>query len=292
VIRDLESPTSPDLSAPIGREGSALTVFDASTAKLPISAYVICKNEERHIARCLASLAACAEIIVVDSGSTDGTLAIVRELIQSGLPVRLMHQDWLGYAAQKQFALEQTHQPWCLSLDADERLDARLQGELPRLLSADASVAAWRLKRLPTSLFGAGRVPHGVYPKPVLRLTRRGRARYDIETLVHEHIHVDGRVRDCRYGVIEHEKSLALEEQLRKEMLYARLKATQRFNHGQPPSLLRLVFNPVLYFLRLYLMHRWFLAGRPGFVHAVTGAIYAFATEATHFELWRARPRR
>jgi glycosyltransferase involved in cell wall biosynthesis len=261
-------------------------------AKLPISAYVICKNEEQNIARCLQSLASCAEIIVVDSGSTDGTLQIVEDLARSGLPIRLIEREWPGYAAQKQFALDQASQPWCLGLDADERLDARLQGELKRLLSVDPSVAAWRLRRRPTSLFGAGPVPSGVYPKPVLRLTRRDRARYDLETLVHEHIIVDGGVRDCRDGVIEHEKRLPFEDQLKKELVYARLKATQRVNAGKPPSLLRLIFNPPIYFLRLYLLHRWFLCGRLGFVHARTGAVYAFSTEAIHFELWRDRPRR
>jgi len=264
----------------------------APAAKLPISAYVICKNEQQNIARCLRSLASCAEIIVVDSGSTDRTLEIVRELMQAGLPIRLIERPWPGYAAQKQFAMEQGIEPWCLGLDADERLDAALQVELARLLTIDTSVAAWRLRRIPTSLFGQGPLPRGIYQKPVLRLTRRNRARYDLETLVHEHIVVDGRVFDCRRGVIEHEKRLPFEEQLRKEIGYARLKAQQRVNHGTAPSVLRLVFNPPVYFLRLYLAHRWFLCGRLGFIHSVTGAVYAFATESIHFELWRARPRR
>ena len=264
----------------------------AARTKLPISAYVICKNEERDIERCLKSLASCAQIIVVDSGSTDGTLAIVEELARSGLPIRLIKRDWPGYAAQKQFAMDQASEPWCLGLDADERMDARLQGELARLISADQSIAAWRLRRRPVSIFGVGPVSAGIYPKPVLRLTRRGRARYDLDTLVHEHIIVDGKVRDCLQGVIEHEKRLSFEDQLRKELVYARLKATQRVNAGRRPSLLRLIFNPAAYFLRLYLLHRWFLCGRLGFIHAATGAVYAFCTEAIHFELWRARPGR
>lgn len=262
----------------------------AAAAKLPISAYVICKNEERHIRQCLESLGACEEIVVVDSGSEDGTLEIVRELMRSGLPIRLMERPWPGYAAQKQFAMEQGTQPWCLGLDADERLDAVLQAELVQLLHVDAGVAAWRLRRIPTTLFGRGPLPRGIYPKPVLRLTRRGRARYDLETLVHEHIVVDGRVRDCRRGVIEHEKSLSFEDQLRKELVYARLKAQQRMKRGKRPSRLRLLFNPPIYFLRLYLAHRWFLCGWLGFAHAVTGAVYAFATESIHFELWRSGP--
>ena len=78
----------------------------------------------------------CAEIIVVDSGSTDATLTIVRDFIARGWPIKLIERDWPGYAKQKQFALEQATQPWVLSIDADEWLDDELRGDLPRLLQA------------------------------------------------------------------------------------------------------------------------------------------------------------
>jgi len=256
---------------------------------LPISAFVICKDEEAGIARCLESLRACAEIIVVDSGSTDRTIPIIEELRAQGLPIVLLHQNWRGYAGQKQSALGRATQPWCLNLDADERLDATLQDHLAVLLEAEDAVAGWRLRRIPASLYGLEPLPRGIYPKPVLRLVRRGRARYDLEALVHEGLIVDGRIRDCKHGVIQHERRLGVEDQLRKELVYARLKATQRVNQGRSPSRLRLIFNPMLYFIRIFILHRWFLCGRVGFDHAVTAAIYAFATEAMHFELSRQR---
>ena len=112
---------------------------------LPISAFIICKNEEAVLGNCIESLKGCAEIVIVDSGSTDGTIELVQEYVARGWPIRFMHQDWLGYAAQKQFALEQCTQPWCLSLDADERLDAELQAALPELMKAPEEVAGWRL---------------------------------------------------------------------------------------------------------------------------------------------------
>jgi glycosyltransferase involved in cell wall biosynthesis len=258
-------------------------------ASLPISAFVICKDEEASIAACLESLRACAEIIVVDSGSTDRTIPIVEELRAWGMPIVLLHEKWRGYAGQKQFALDHATQPWCLNLDADEWLDETLQDEVPALLQVEEPIAGWRLRRIPASLYGRRRLPRGIYPKPVLRLVRRGRARYDLTALVHEGLIVDGRVRDCRRGVIQHERRLGVEDQLRKELVYARLKATQRVNQGRAPSCLRLFFNPVVYFIRIFILHRWFLCGRVGFVHAVTAAIYAFATEAIHFELSQQR---
>jgi len=256
---------------------------------LPISAFVICRDEEAGIAACLESLRCCAEIIVVDSGSTDRTIPIIEALRARGLPIVLLHQEWLGYAGQKQFALDRATQPWCLNLDADEWLDETLQSQIAALLKAEETVAAWRLRRIPAALYGLRPLPRGIYPKPVLRLVRRGRARYDLAALVHEGMIVDGRVRDCKHGAIQHERRLGIEDQLRKELVYARLKATQRVNQGRAPSCWRLIFNPLIYFVRIFILHRWFLCGRVGFVHAVTAAIYAFATEAIHFELSRHR---
>ena len=124
-----------------------------SPAPLPISATVICKNEEACIGKCLSSLKGLAEIVVVDSGSTDGTLAIVEDLSRRGLPIRLIHQPWLGYARQKQFALDQASSPWVLSIDADEWLDDDLRTELPRLIGAEDLIAGWQLRRTLT-LYG------------------------------------------------------------------------------------------------------------------------------------------
>ncbi len=253
------------------------------SARLPLSAYVICKNEEAGIGACLDSLAVCADIVVVDSGSTDGTVAVVEGRAAAGLPVRLFHQEWLGFARQKQAALDRATQPWCLNLDADERLDARLTRALPGLLGAGDGVAGYRLRILRADLAAAPRLGW-IRAKPTLRLVRRGRARYDPRSLVHEHLHVDGAVRDCRDGAILHEVEPSYERQIGKEIRYAGLKARERLRLGRRPSRLKLVFNPALYFLRAYLLHRWFLAGWSGFMHAATLAIYSFSAEAIHFE--------
>jgi len=133
-------------------------------APLPISATVICKNEEACIGKCLTSLEGFAEVVVVDSGSTDGTLAVVRERAAAGQPIRLIEQPWLGYARQKQFALDEAREDWILSIDADEWLDDALRAELPRLISAGPSLAGWRLRRTLT-LYGAAK-PVSLWTRP------------------------------------------------------------------------------------------------------------------------------
>src|SRR5450631_1424476 len=110
---------------------------------LGLSAAVICLNEAACIGNCLESLRDCAEIVVVDSGSTDATPAIVDDFVRRGFPIRFIHQPWLGYAQQKQFALDQTRERWILSVDADEWLDDDLRASLPRLMAAEESVSGW-----------------------------------------------------------------------------------------------------------------------------------------------------
>ncbi|HVP98322.1 MAG TPA: glycosyltransferase family 2 protein [Roseiarcus sp.] len=259
---------------------------------LPISATVICQNEEACIGKCLQSLAGLAEIIVVDSGSTDNTLAIIEEHARRGLPIRLVHQAWLGYANQKQFALDQSRETWILSIDADEWLDDELRKEVPRLIAADESIVGWRLRRTLT-LYGHS-APASLWTRPehILRLVRRGRARFDATLIVHEGLIADGKTEIARKGLLRHERGLPLDEQMRKEIVYARLKAEQRLEQGRKPSALKLMFNPPIYFLRIFFWNRFFLCGWAGFIHAMTGTVYSFMTEAMHRQFYLTRNRR
>jgi len=267
---------------PLARQGSPL----AGPTALPISATVICQNEETCIGRCLASVEGLAEIIVVDSGSTDGTLPIVDRFVRRGSPIKLFHQPWLGYAGQKQFALDQATQPWILSVDADEWLDGELRAALPAMAAAEPSVGGWMVRRAVT-LYGRKRpVSHWTRPERILRMARRGQARFDPDVLVHEGLSVEGDIRLAPVGLLRHERGLPLDVQIRKEAAYARLKAEQRLKLGKKPSILKLVFNPPLYFLRIFLWNRLFLCGWSGLIHAGTGATYSFLTEALHFQLY------
>ena len=253
---------------------------------LPVSATVICKNEVACIGKCLESVEGLAEVVVVDSGSTDGTLAVVEERARRGQPIRLIRQDWLGYARQKQFALDQATEDWVLSLDADEWIDDDLRAELPQFLIADQSVAGWELRRTLT-LYGAlAPVSLLTRPERILRLVRRGRARFDPDLIVHEGLIPDGETRTAEKGLIRHERGLPLDQQMRKEIAYAKLKAEQRLKTGMKPSWLKLLFNPPIYFLRIFFWNRFFLCGWTGFIHSGTGAAYSFMAEAMHHQFY------
>lgn len=243
-----------------------------------VSGFVICKDEAGYIEECLRSLDICDEIVVVDSGSTDATLDIVERLTAEGLPIRLLQRAWPGYAKQKQFALDQTTGEWVLSLDADERLDDVLRQRVRQLVSSQSGCAAWKFSRRPY-LIGYGFVPKGVDAHPIIRLARRGSARFDERIMVHEGIDVSGRVEWDRDGTILHYRPLDLHEQLLKENQYSSLKAEQINATSGRPRLFRLFGNPPLYFIRIFFFRRLFLCGWPGFIYAATGFIYSLMTE-------------
>ena len=251
---------------------------------IKISAYVICKNEADMIGDCLKSLAFCADIVVVDSGSTDGTLAVIEQAIADGMPVRLFQRDWPGYSAQKQFALDQCAHDWCLCLDADERAEEGLGDSLKAAASEGRYQAFGIGYRL--YLHGYGYQPKSVRSDYPVRFAQKSRCRYDLSRKVHEGLIVDGETGRIPSPGFLHRRSLSIQEQMQKEIAYSRIKAEQVFAAKGKPRPLRLVFNPLVYFIRLFFFRRYFLCGFAGFIHAMTAATYSFMVEARIYQLW------
>ncbi len=256
-----------------------------NSEKLPISAFIICQDEEQYLANCIHTLVQCKEIIIVDSGSKDGTASLVKRFQDEGWPIRFIFQKWLGYAGQKQFAMDQCTEPWLLNIDADERLDEEFRSVLPQLLKAPEKIVAWRLRRRPY-LIGFGYTPKFVYERANLRLVRKGEGKYDLTQRVHEGIVPTGTVKNAPRGSLLHFRPIPIDEQILKENKYSALKAQQIVDAGKRPRLMRLVFNPFVYFFRLYLHHRMFLCGFPGLIQAATGSMYSFLTEAKIYQRW------
>lgn len=158
---------------------------------MKISACIITLNEERNLPRCLKSVAPVAdEIVIVDSGSTDQTLAIARQY-----GARIVPRDWLGYVGQKNFALDQAQHPWVLSVDADEELSPELAVALLQVKGDPAAEApgapnGYQVSRL---VFYRGRwIRHGDwYPDRLVRLFRRAGARFT-GGHVHEKLELPG----------------------------------------------------------------------------------------------------
>lgn len=249
---------------------------------LPVSAFIICQNEERVIERCIRSVDFCAEIIVVDSGSDDSTVEILERLKAEGLPLKIIHEAWRGFGAQKQFALEQCSQEWCFSIDSDERVTKSLAKAFPDMLKTEG-VSGWRVTRY-DYLNGYGYVPPSAHERHHNRLFRRGTGRFNTTDLVHEGIEIDGVVRQAPEGGLLHFSPLALHEQMLKENKYSSLKAKMLKQRGRKANPWRILLSPTVFFLRLYLRNGLWRCGWIGVIHAGKGAVYSFLTEAKRYE--------
>jgi glycosyltransferase involved in cell wall biosynthesis len=245
-------------------------VEPASIAAPPtLSVIVITKNEASRIGACLAAVAFARERIVVDSGSTDATAEIARA---AGARVEVT-PDWPGFGLQKNRALALATGDWVLSIDADEFVSAALADEIrAAIASAPRDVAAFELPRL--SRYCGRPMRHGGWwPDPVLRLFRRGAARFS-DDAVHERVVLaDPTARVMRLKTpLDHDSFRTLEEVLDKVDRYSTAGAAMLHARGRRGSLRAAIGHGLWTFVRTYLMRRGFLDGREGFMLAVSNA--------------------
>ncbi|MDP2811745.1 MAG: glycosyltransferase family 2 protein [Rhodocyclaceae bacterium] len=258
-------------------------------SRLPLSAVLITRNAAAQFPACLESLAFCAEIVVVDSGSTDETVEIAQ-----AAGARVIHQDWLGYGPQKQFAVDQAAHDWVLCVDADERVSERLRERilavLPALkehagppqvlpgplgggrgLAATSGGAFFHAYRFPRCNRFLGRyLRHGEgYPDWSLRLFDRRHARWS-DDVVHEKVVADGPVGTLA-GDLLHDSAETLEHYLAKQDRYTTLAAKAALAAGKRASLARLLFSPSIRFVKFFFLRLGFLDGLPGLVHILIG---------------------
>lgn len=251
--------------------------------KLPISAFLICQDEEDVIEACIRSVSMCAEIIAVDSGSTDKTCEIIEGLIAEGLPIRLIREEWRGYGGQKQFALEQCTQPWCLSIDSDERVSRKLADALPEAVN-QTETKVWRVTRY-DYLIGYGYVPPSSHERYHIRLFQRGHAYFDPTDIVHEGMRVEGKAPKLTEGGLLHYRPLDIGSKFSKENKYSGLKAEMRDRDGIPARPWKMIISPWFYFFRQFVGQGLWKCGWAGFIHSSKGAVYSFLTEAKRWEL-------
>jgi glycosyltransferase involved in cell wall biosynthesis len=186
---------------------------------VPISACIITFNEADRIGDCLASLAFCDEIVVIDSGSTDTT----RE-IAAAAGARVLERAFTGFRSQKQFAVDQARHDWVLCLDADERVSPELRTALLAARDAGfADAAGYRFARL-SEYFGRFLRRGNAYPDRVLRLFDRRRGGWRGDREIHEAASVDGAVKTLP-GDLIHYPYRSLMQQLQKTERYARMMA-------------------------------------------------------------------
>lgn len=242
-----------------------------------ISAFVICKNEEDKIARCLTSLAWCDEILVVDSGSTDRTLEIVRRFPQSRVIVR----PWPGHRAQKQFALEQCLYPWIVNLDADEELSVDLRNRMLQVLRQGTRFSGFELCRVVYFLerwWDRG----GWHPEYRLRFFRRDSASWGgIDP--HEKAIVEGPIGRLK-GFILHYSFLDISDFVDTQNRFSTLAAHKLHEQGVRSGMVKIIFRPLVRFMKFFVLKGGYREGRAGLIVA---GIEALGTFLKYAKLWK-----
>jgi glycosyltransferase involved in cell wall biosynthesis len=228
-----------------------------------LSAIVITRNEAANIGECLDSLAFCDERIVVDCGSTDSTVDIAREK-----GARVEFHEWQGFGPQKSHALALATGTWVLSIDADERVPLELAAAIKAAIAA-GDADAWEFPRL-SSFCGRPMRHSGWYPDYVLRLFRRGKARFD-DAIVHERVICAGVVKRLRPPLIHHPVA-RLEDALSRMDRYSTASAEVIVAAGRKVSFMTGIGHGLYSFLRTYVLRAGFLDGAEGFLLAVANA--------------------
>lgn len=243
---------------------------------IPVSVYIITLNEAARIHALLNQLRAFAEVIVVDSGSTDLTIDIAGKFPN----VKVCHRDWTSFSEQKSYALSLCSCEWVLNLDCDEDLTPEFLAELHTTIRDD-SCAALECSRM---VYRWGRrSPYFSKDNRLVRLFRKRCGHYEPRR-VHERVTISGSVRRTSANIVHHQ-DMTFDEMIQKLNRYSQLKAMDKYETGSRSNFLILFFIFPLSFVQCYLLKGFFLGGSEGLLGSINFAYYNFMKYAKLWEL-------
>lgn len=245
-----------------------------------ISVTIITLNEEHNIARAIQSVKWADEVLVVDSGSVDKTVEIAKSL-----GARVLHQSWLGYGGQKNFAQRNAKNDWVLNIDADEEVSAELSQQIQSALKGLPENSPIKGFSFPRKTFYLGRwIMHGGwYPNELVRLADRRFASWS-EPHLHEALEVRGQIVRLDTS-LQHYTFRTIQDQILANLRYSKLGAEELVKRGKKSSIPLLLIKPLGKFIETYLWKRGFLDGIPGLIISINAAHsmflkYAYLIEA------------
>ena len=247
------------------------TIFEPyPRTMLPLSVVIITYNEEANIKRCLESVQGLAEeIIVVDSGSLDGTQEICRSM-----GATVIEQEFLGYIEQKNFATSKANNDWIFSMDADEALTPELRASIEAIFPEPAA-DGYTMNRL-TNYCGTWVKHGGWYPDLKLRLYNRNKGQW---TGVNPHDRYRlslGSAMSHLNGDILHYSYNSLSDHLKQIDRFSSIGAISMHNQGKRSSIAKILYKPIARFLRHYIFKAGFLDGLTGFTIAINSGHAVF----------------
>jgi len=231
-----------------------------------LSVIIITRNEAHDIRRCLDSVRFADEIVVFDSGSTDGTPAIAREYTK-----KVFETDWPGYGKQKNRAWQQATGEWILSLDADEWVSDSLNLEIVKAIQSEKDDAY----RIPFSMVCFGKmIQYGASKKYHIRLFKKSHGKFN-DRIIHEKVIIDGHIGSLTSPIF-HETHRNIEEMLEKLNRYTTEAAQHRLSKGKIENLPIALLNSFWVFFRAYVLKLGFLDGKEGLMLAALSAEYVY----------------
>jgi len=241
-----------------------------------ISIAIIAKNEADRIGRLINSVRFADEVVVVDSGSNDGTQELCKKL-----GAKVVFHEWAGYAAQKQFAMDCTTSEWILNLDADEEISDSLAREIQNAIKNVApDVSAFSMPRL-SRYFGRWIKHGGWYPDRKVRFVRRGKGMWKGEGL-HEQLIVSGKIEQLSEPILHHVYR-NISDHVATINRFSDIYAAEHGPAGWwfvPAGAVHALGK----FVECYLWKLGFLDGIPGLVIAMNSAWYVFLKHAKAWE--------
>lgn len=240
-----------------------------------ISALAITYNEEEHIERFIKSLSFVDEIIIVDSGSTDRTVALAEKC-----NTKVYKRDFDNFSAQKNFALEQASHDWIVFFDLDELISDDLANEIKTKISNAIDVSAFNVKR--NFYFIGKRIKYsGFQNDEVVRVFKKSKCAYG-KNLVHETLEVNGNTETLKHKS-DHYSYKNFDGYNEKLTRYSKLQADMLYNQNVRPKFYHFTLRPLWRFFHQYVIMLGFLDGKEGFILAY---LSAFAVFKRYLFLW------
>lgn len=243
---------------------------------IPVSIVIVTKNEEANIEAALDSVKDAAEIVVIDSLSSDRTVEICRKYTD-----KVLQKEWEGYAKQKQAAVDLAVSPWVFILDADERFTPELKAEVINAVKEDSHDGFY----VPRKNFFMGRwVRHGGWwPDYTLRLFRKNSG-YVEDREVHEKVVVKGSAAYLKNPLVHYTYN-SVSDYLKRMDVYSTLAAKELKKDRVVPNVLDFLMRPLVTFIKMFFLRFGFLDGRYGLVLAMLYSYYTFLKYAKTWEL-------
>lgn len=253
---------------------------------MKISVFIITKNESDRISDVINAVKEIAdEILVIDSGSTDGTCEIA---VQAGAQV--MYNEWKGYGQQKIFGENQCRNNWVLNIDADEEVSPELCDEIREIFSKkiEENIAGFRVKIV--NKFRFEKKPHRfAYFYNQFRLYNKKIAGFK-NSAVHDSVELKDETAKVLQleNIIYHQSFRSYTHWIDKLNSYSQMQAQDSFKKGKCPSKLKILFTPTFAFLKAYFVRRYFIYGFNGLVYSYLFAFSRFAKAIKTRELFQA----